>query len=236
MRNRPTTEFRLCLETKLLCDSHLLPAGAYRPLMTPGPKGAEPPVHVGVNHRKPLKSSRQIKDYLLYEGCEDRLRRQGEDWMTANGYHADGSFPLRDAALKKGASFRGEEGTFIYETRGNLAIKMELGPYREPLRLFLLNEGSLPDELCLIVGMASVGYFGRTLGLPISEKHGAFRGHHFTACGISASLYVGKMIPEYFFLESAFPKGILTINKHFDNKQLGLVVEHVKENYAHLIK
>jgi hypothetical protein len=232
--------------------------------MTPGAKGVEPPVHIGVNHRKPLKSSPQIKDYLLCEGCEDRLRRKGESWMTANGYHADGSFRLRDAALKKGAVFRGEEGTFIYETRGNPAIKMrqlvyfcmsvfwragahtwrlgkdtihlELGPYRESLRLFLLNEGSLPDELCLIVRMASVGYFGRTLGLPISEKHGAFRGHHFTACGISASLYVGKMIPEYFLIQSAFPKGILTINKHFDNKQLRLVVEHVKENYAHLIK
>ena len=206
------------------------PSFAGRSLSAADDAGVEmvPPVHVGVNHRKPLKLSRQIKDYLLCEGCEGRFRRQGEDWMTANGYHADGSFPLRHAALKKGASFRGEEGTFIYETRGNLAIKMdqlvyfcmsvfwragahtwrlgkdtihlELGPYREPLRLFLLNEGSLPDELCLIVRMASVGHFGRTLGLPISEKHGAFRGHHFTEwswCPYGAWPGLGALVCAY---------------------------------------
>jgi hypothetical protein len=70
----------------------------------------------------------------------------------------------------------------------------------------------------------------------MSEKHGAFRSHHFSACGISANLYVGKVIPEYFVLQSAFPKGLLTLNKHFDNKQLGLAVEQVKKNFAHLMK
>lgn len=183
--------------------------------------------------------------------------------MTTNGYHADGSFPLRHMALKKPAIVRGPEDTFVYATKGtdiDMArlvyfcisvfwrsgahtwrlgkdtFHLELGPYEEALRLFLRGKGSLPDDMCLIVRMASVGYFGRTLALPVSEKHDAFRGHHFSALGISANLYVGKRIPEYFWLQSAFPMALLTINKHFDNKQLGLVVEHVMKKYPHLKK
>jgi len=84
--------------------------------------------------------------------------------------------------------------------------------------------------------MASVVISGGRSRFQCRKRHGAFRSHHFSACGISANLYVGKVIPEYFVLQSAFPKGLLTLNKHFDNKQLGLAVEQVKKKFAHLMK
>src|SRR5664279_1064645 len=84
----------LCLQTKQLRDSHLLPAGVLRLLRDDSLKNPNPFVmsldYVG-------QTSCQAKQYLLCQDCEQRLSREGENWTIKHCYHeSDRSFPLRD--------------------------------------------------------------------------------------------------------------------------------------------
>lgn len=254
MRTRPTKRCALCLQTTVLCDSHLFPAAGYRVLVKLGTQGVGSPLHLGIKIPG-TTSSRQIKDYLLCEGCEQKIREGGEHWATANCYNANNSFPLRDAIFNVQKPTTLPDDTSIYLTQGIPGVEVdqlvyfclsvfwraavhtwrlnrdivhiELGPYAEALRSYLYAGVALPQEICLWVRLATLPHFAKVIALPASKKHGAFHSHHFSYLGLAAALFVGKHIPQETIDRSMFPAGVLISNPHFDFHQLEMVQSHI---------
>jgi hypothetical protein len=70
---------KLCLLTKDLRDSHLLPRSLYKKSRGSGTKGNQDPLLVTKDAQK--QSSYQITDYVFCVGCEHRLNVNGEQYV-----------------------------------------------------------------------------------------------------------------------------------------------------------
>jgi hypothetical protein len=79
----PIRVCKLCLLSKPLQDSHLIPAAAYAHLRDPA-TGKNPAfVHWNPNSQKHkmLATSRQVHDFVLCHACEKLLNTCGENWV-----------------------------------------------------------------------------------------------------------------------------------------------------------
>ena len=193
MANRRVGECRLCGRETVLCDSHLVPAGAFRALRAT--ELANPnPVILGAENA--YTSSKQVSDYLLCDECESRLRRDGEDWVLAHIYRPDGTFPFREKLVACNPELN-REGFTVYkgiEVSGLNCpalvyfgmsvfwraaahnwpwqggyVNIDVGPYREALRLFLMGEAGFPDNMALIVRLSGMEQFLSVTALPTSD-------------------------------------------------------------------
>lgn len=91
-----------------LCDSHLWPRQIYALLRDPGD-----PKHFTLGDGRLTHTMKQIHEYLLCDGCEERFNSGGERWVLANALHPSGSFQLRDA-LRAAKPFVTLEGSVAY--------------------------------------------------------------------------------------------------------------------------
>lgn len=242
MRNRPFKQCRLCLEDKLLCDSHLFPAAAWRLLLSPGAKGPRSPMAIRAN--RVINSSRQLKDYLLCECCETHLRENGEDWFLANCYRNPKQFLIREHIAVKAALVSQSRGTSLFLWNkdrcedfdklcyfglgifwkaavhtwrtGKESINLDLGPYADELRRFLMGETPLAKGICLCIRVSSLHRHSRSIVGPDSQNAGGFHCHHFRVLGVSFTLYLGEKIPQSFSAASAMPGGCIALNPAID--------------------
>ena len=207
---------RLCLEERMLCDSHLAPAGLYKYCKAPeiGPISFSP--------HKIEVANEEVTAYLLCEDCEQLLSKEGENWLLPKLATIEKTFPFYDI-LAKGtpdtieggvsayACSRNPEIAFrkltnfaigvfwkasVYSWKKNTSAKLiELGPYREQFRLFLSERKLFPASAVLTIGVfppdkAVIGF-----NLPsIRGKHP----HHqflFYIPGMIFILNVGNGIP-----------------------------------------
>src|SRR5664279_585353 len=89
--SRPTDTCKLCLETKLLEDSHFLPKSMYSYCRSAD--GLDP---IRFNKDIISPTSQQTHDYLLCGECEDILNERGETWICSKLATYEHSFPLYD--------------------------------------------------------------------------------------------------------------------------------------------
>jgi hypothetical protein len=89
----------LCLQPRLLKDSHVIPKGVYRRT-----RGAQSP-GVSIANGKAFLSEKQLQTKLLCAGCEDRLNKLGERYFLQNCLQTDGSFPIYEKIQANPASF-----------------------------------------------------------------------------------------------------------------------------------
>jgi hypothetical protein len=82
---------KLCLERKLLADSHFLPAGLIRQYMVPSLTNKNA---VWVSHKSVKQTSKPIKDYVFCDKCEQRFSKFGERWTIRNVAQINGQFPI----------------------------------------------------------------------------------------------------------------------------------------------
>jgi len=169
---------RLCKETRELKKSHFIPAAFYKTARASDP-GHENPVAVTKNIV--MQTSKQAVAPLLCGQCEDLFNRHGERWTLANAWLADGTFPLRSALRSRTPSYS-KPGFTIYDTAGLAGVdqaklvyfgasifwragikdwylvepgsKLELGPYTEDLRLFLLQKTEFPADAALMLSIS----------------------------------------------------------------------------------
>jgi hypothetical protein len=181
LRKSPFAKCRLCLNERQLQDSHLLPRAMYKIMRGDGPN----PDPLVVTPGSTVVTSRQVKDYLLCLECEDRFSKNGERWVSANCFQADGSFPLRERLAASDVFFAGgTEGLTVYvgsaipgvsteqityfamsvfwraavqiwRMLAREAIATELGAYEDAVRRFLLDEASFPNEMALHVQVSA---------------------------------------------------------------------------------
>jgi len=211
----------LCLETTDLQDSHFLPKAFYKLARTAGETNPNPIV---VNPNVAMKTSKQVSDFLLCAACEDRFNKSGESWMTSNCWRSDADFPLyfaikaakpawasNDFSVYKGAEISGVDvrkltyfamSVFwrggVHEfgpIAGHKPTKLELGPYAEELRQFLLGTAGFPSHVALAVTVSSTPETGRNemMIFPWRKDHRPdMRQFSFVIPGVTFQMFTGK--------------------------------------------
>ncbi len=116
---------KLCLQTRNLCDSHLIPAAIYKLMRSATVTPADPLV---ITENTTFTSSKQPSDYLLCIECEERFRRGGEDLVIQQCYRMGEGFALRDLVLAAKLLDDGDVAK-IYSTQSNPAINADALAY-----------------------------------------------------------------------------------------------------------
>jgi hypothetical protein len=168
-----------------------------------------------------MHSSRQTKDFLLCKECDNSLNKNGENWIIPLLARQDGRFPLIDLLQKLPPDAEREElkvycvaknscidvpklthfalGVFWKASvhswkRGKVAPMIELGPYADKVRDFLLGRGSFPANMSLSVWVSPKDRMLVTIGQPYRSSAKGFRSFVFYVPGIQFVLCAGKQI------------------------------------------
>lgn len=206
----------LCLENKELVSSHLIPRAMYTYCRT---ADSEP---VLFTTEVMMQTSRQVQHHLLCASCEDLLNNGGERWLLPLLATIDKKFPLLDIIEKLPPDLIDTEG-HGYAASRNLEIKVdrlihfamgvfwkasihswrgdrkepqiELGPYRDNVRVFLRGESPFPKHMGLVMGVLP----REKALISFSQPYpGSAKGCHnfvFYIPGIQFVLSVGKRLP-----------------------------------------
>src|ERR1700731_2856628 len=93
-RPRPVGVCALCLRTRELCDSHLVPKALYRVARAAENRSHPDPVLLTSKVRR--QTSLQATQYLLCAECEKRFDQNGEGWVMRHCYRGRDRFRLRE--------------------------------------------------------------------------------------------------------------------------------------------
>jgi hypothetical protein len=199
----------------------LLPKSAYRYLRMVGGRGNPNPTFLSTT--KILQTSQQVKQHLLCTECEGRFNIHGEQWCLKHCDRGGGRFRLRQI-LSLNPPIWDRNGFRLYEgaTIGDLNTKalvyfglsvfwraavhnwktpdgevgVELGPYEEPLRLFLLGEQPFPSNMVITVRISDLG---NLMWVPVQKNSAGFHISTFGMLGLVFNLVVGSKIPAEFY-------------------------------------
>jgi hypothetical protein len=231
-----------------LCDSHLIPAAALKLLRDDSLRNPNPVI---IGETTAYTSSKQISDYLLCKSCEDRFRERGETWVLENCYRPEGTFFIREALeTHKPVINNGEiiiyEGSKIREIDCQQLIylgmsvfwraaahswrwqgdrlQIDLGPYLEPIRQFLLDNAPFPKKTALTVRVSAAKEdFPNLAVLPQSTKKKGYHIHSFIIPGLAFFMAVGGGVPESMIQLSTAPaaENYLGMNLKTESEELG---------------
>ena len=206
---------KLCRFDRELVVSHLIPAALYAYVRDPHMS----PVRVGDGIVIP--NDRQTQDHLLCSSCESVLNKGGESWVAPKFATVAQSFPLYDLVTSQPAII--DDGNDrMYFTASNPLIKsdalthfaigifwkasvhswkgdkreplIELGPYADRLRCWLLHETGFPEDICLVVELSKPGQALITLNPPFEKCREGWRTFFMHLLGVSFTLEVGSGI------------------------------------------
>jgi hypothetical protein len=212
---------RLCLHDRVeLQDSHYLSKGIYKRLHSEDSKNPHP---VLITKTGTVQKSSQLKTRLFCKVCEDRLNSGGETWVLNHCLQADGSFPLRDILSSRAPDLQSPGvPTKIYSAQGipeiNVAklayfaasifwrgsvhgwnddgsIPIDLGPFQERFRKYMLGEESYPRDACLWVYVREKGRLEQLTFTPTQGRADGLHTCRFPMPGLAFLLIVSKNTP-----------------------------------------
>lgn len=211
-----TAACALCESIAQLRRSHCLPSATYKHLQDPGD-----PTHIILSRGNHYRTSKQVKDYLLCDACENKLSKQGEQWVVSNGFHASGTFPLH-TALKNAKPLANIEGGDAFSGRGTPGVEIEKlvyfaasvfwraavhdwgfeerllfgSRYEEELRRYLMGRAAFPVNAALVVHVSDTPTPLAIATFPVGGKvDGAYHRYHFRIPGLLFTLFLGQRIP-----------------------------------------
>lgn len=85
----------LCLQERELKNSHIMPQGMYKAAGRAGEPFESDLIHADLMRGTAVRTSKQLKQKLLCESCEDKFSRLGEDYFARTCFQGVGSFDLR---------------------------------------------------------------------------------------------------------------------------------------------
>jgi hypothetical protein len=212
---------KLCLTEADLLDSHYLPKRLYSMNMAKTLKNPNP---VTLSHGKAKQISDQLRGYTFCAQCENRLSKNGEQWVLAHlPRDYKDPFPLQDALIPAAPSIIGDNIN-IYEGRnlaafdmdqliyfgisvfwrgacrewksskGAIAPPVDLGEYYEPIRQFLLG-GPFPQNVHIVVLVHNLKPVWNA-AIPVQRgKNGYGDFYWFYANGLGFMLYLADQFP-----------------------------------------
>jgi hypothetical protein len=210
----------LCLKDKPICFSHLIPEAMYKYTW----QGDRPPM---IYTSKEVGSTEeQLTAYLLCQECENRLNKDGENWLLPKLAHYGGPFPFYEIVTKRCrrdivhdfATFYacGDNQDIAFRKLANFVIgvfwkasvhpwgadrktpRIHLGPYQERFRLFLDHKATFPSNTNLQVVVAPPEKALVCFDIPSTRHEKPFHQYVFNIPGMTFLLAVGKGIqPEW---------------------------------------
>ena len=203
--------------------SHFLPKGVYRILRDDGALNPNPWF---ITEGKTVQTSLQLKMPLLCHDCEQRLSKHGEHWVLQNCLKSDGSFPLASILASRAPDvFSDANPTRVYLAahipeincsalayfaasmfwRGSIhgwnldgSIPVQLGPFGESFREYLMGKAGFPGNCALLVSVREGKAIDRLTHAPVGERKGLCHVYKFPMPGLAFALAVGKNIPSQF--------------------------------------
>lgn len=199
-----------------LQDSHFLSAAIYAELRTQAHSNPNP---VLITKRISMASSKQLKDYLLCNACEQRFSASGETWVIANMARSTG-FPLQEI-LKKVKPAAHSDAFTLFNGASIPAIDMDalvyfalsifwrsavhrwnyldgktdpinLGYLEEGIRQFLLG-GTFPRDIAVTVAVWPTENPLPAMYTPFEGEGPGYRVFTFMIPGIEFRLYLGPL-------------------------------------------
>jgi hypothetical protein len=222
---RKPSQCGLCLSTRELQRSHLLPAALYRMLRQPA--GGTDPNPVLITPSSSLTTSRQVSAPFLCTECEDRLSKNGERYVLAQCAQADGRFKLREllettSPLESSSQVRvydaepllGEAiGQYLYFSasvfwrasahnwyrESGTIDRFSLGAaYQEGFRQYLLGQTAFPGNARVWVHVSSEDLEEPLIVFPCTATVEGTRRHKFYIPSILFILFLGGQVPNRF--------------------------------------
>jgi hypothetical protein len=210
-----------CLDGQELQDSHFIPAGVYRVTRDESQGNPDP---LKICDKGVFQDSKQVTDFLLCRGCEERLNHNGESWFLANCFRKkrfnllsliekstpEVTYPRmkiylgsRIPELNVSAlayfplSMFWRASVHRWKVNGNDNRGIELGPYEESLRKFLMGEMPFPENCVLWVSLPENLTPIASLSLaPYGGSRGTFHTYKLLVLGVGFHLLIGKGIPQ----------------------------------------
>lgn len=212
---------KLCLRDGVeLQDSHYLSKGIYKRLRS---ERAEKPHPVLITKTKTVQTSLQLKNHLFCKSCEDRLNSGGERWVLRHCLQNDGTFPLREILSARPPDLQTQGApTKVYAAaeipkisvaeisyfaasifwRGSVygwnedgSVPIDLGPFQERFRRYLLGEEPFPKGATLWVMVRESGEVEQLTFTPLQERVNGFYTCKFPMPGLAFVLIVSKNTP-----------------------------------------
>jgi hypothetical protein len=212
----------LCLiEGKQLRDSHYVPAGVYRVLRDESAEDGNPnPILLG--ERAAIQTSKQITDYLLCPECEDRLNRNGENYFLKicwrrNGFklhaildatppsllfprikvYAAANFPeINVQAISYFAASMFWRAS-VHDWNGRGDEQIQLGPYEQQFRKYLMAESDFPVDCALWVSVPdTITPFTPSSFIPYGGRINGMWQYTSFILGVGFQLYVGNGVSQ----------------------------------------
>lgn len=206
---------KLCLTDGQVVSNHLLGAALYDYCRNPGCS----PIRLGDG--KVFPTDRQTQDYLLCQDCEQRLNQGGEAWLSPRLATVERRFPLFDLLTKRQPAWV-EKGVGIYMVadnpeikadnlahfamgvfwkaavhswrEGDRSTKIELGPYADPFRRWLLGEDQFPKNVCLQIAISPPDRAQILFIEPYEGKRSQWRSFFLYVLGVLFVIHVGRAI------------------------------------------
>jgi hypothetical protein len=211
--------------------SHFLSAGVYRVARDETQRNPDP---LKFNDHGIFQDSKQITDYLLCWDCEQRLN-YGENWFLAHccrknqfrlAAALDSTIPAgiyprlkiyRAAEIPKlnvkalsyfAAGMFWRAAAHQWKMAGSECKGIELGPYEEELRKFLMDEAAFPQDCVLWITLPETVTPIVNLSLtPYGGRKTTFHVYKLLVLGVGFHLLVGRQIPRE-LREMCFVRGI----------------------------
>ncbi len=212
---------KLCLQSDVeLQDSHYLSKAIYKILRDEKARNKDPFL---ITKTAIVQTSRQLKRHLLCRPCEIRLNKGGENWVLRHCLQNDGRFPLAEnlASAKPVLSAQGNP-TRVYSAaevpgvgipqisyfaasifwRGSIypwnddgSIPVQLGPFQERFRRYLMGEELFPRDACLWVAVREGKGVDRLTHVPMGARIGDLHAYKFPMPRLAFTLLVSKNVP-----------------------------------------
>jgi hypothetical protein len=212
---------KLCLQSDAeLQDSHYLSKGIYKRLRDERAKNPNPYLITKTNS---LQTSVQLKRPLLCKPCEARQNSRGEAWVLRHCLQGDGTFPLRDILSGVTPDLQSPGGpTRMYKAanipeiraadlayfaasifwRGSLypwnddgSVPIDLGPFQDAFRLYLMGQAAFPSAACLWVIARERGDIEQFTYTPTQARVEGVHLCRFPMPGLAFMLFVSKNMP-----------------------------------------
>jgi hypothetical protein len=209
---------KLCLKTKALQKSHLIPAAVSQALRGPNGLSHGP---VAMTRNVVIAGVRDIKAPLLCRDCEQRFNRNGENWVLKKMCKGE-YFPLLER-LKLAVPIQQQEDRLAFsgpavgvptDKLAYFAISMlwrsvaypwkahdgtqkttDIGPLQEECRKYLMGQIKFPGDLYVLAVICS-DPLSQHSAHELAEMEAPFTVYSFLMCGLFFALLIGKDVPQ----------------------------------------
>ena len=211
----PIQKCLLCLKTKQIVSSHLMPEAMYRYCTLPG---SHP---ISLSSEFVIEPDAQLHNHVLCQDCENDLNQGGETWLLPLLSTDRGTFPFYDLLTKyPPEAIDGDAAVYTAATNPEIHSEelihftmgvfwkaavhswspycaeplIDLGSYADRVRRFLRYEANFPDHLALMIGVLPPPAQLISFYNPYQGSKKEWHNYLFYVSGIEFSLAAGKAV------------------------------------------